>query len=151
MQIVVFTLIVLMPCIAWAWETPEKALTEYLKYDAAGYRLGGGDWKTYVDTYLDVSKSYDEPGYDMITIITSYSISKPICHPEFCASIVTYELFDTSNIQDTNIKKHAKGEIEKKVFTLTNSNNEWRIRTGMGNPYILSEVYNNKFAMRSGL
>ncbi|MCY1358908.1 hypothetical protein D9M68_631160 [compost metagenome] len=151
MRIVIFTLTALLPCIAWAWETPEKALMEYLKYDADGYRLGGGNWKTYVDTYLDVSESYDEPGYDMITVIASYSVSKPICHPEFCASVVTYELFDTNNAQDQNVAKHAKGEIEKRVFTITNSNNEWRIKTGMGNPYILSEIYKNKFAMRSGL
>ncbi|WAC43763.1 hypothetical protein OU997_16130 [Pseudomonas sp. SL4(2022)] len=151
MRVIVFTLAACLTFNAWAWETPEQAVAEYLKYDAAGYRLGGSDWKNYVKTYLDVSEFYDESGYDMMTVITSYAFSDPICRPTVCVSTVTYELLNTSNIQGQQIEKHPSGGFLKKTFTVTKTGSEWRLKSGMGNPFVLSDVYSTLIIERHGL
>ena len=151
MRVIVLSLTACLTFNAWAWETPEQAVAEYLKYDAAGYRLGGSDWKSYVKTYLDVSGFYDEPGYDMMTVITSYTFSDPICRPTVCISTVTYELLNTSDIQSQQIEKHPGGGFLKKTFTVTKSGSEWRLKSGMGNPFILSDVYSALIIERNGL
>ena len=151
MRFLVLILTTILSFSIFAWDTPEQAITEYLKYDADGHRLGGSDWKVYTSTYLDVNEFYDEPGYDAATIINSFSVSKPICRPTTCIATVTYSLLNTSNISDKNIYAHPQGGFEKRLFTTTKIGNEWRIQSGMGNPFISSDTYKRHKAMQNGL
>jgi hypothetical protein len=148
MQFILLTLTLFLSCSVSAWDTPETAISEYLKYDFDGNRTNGSDWENYITNYVDVEKDHEEPGYDAVTIITSYSISKPICRPTTCISTVIYNLAKTQKLSDPNIYPHANGGTEKRIFTITKRANEWRIYSGWGNPYISEDTY-KKYAAKS--
>ena len=145
MQFILLTLTFLLSCSVFAWEAPETAISEYLKYDFDGNRTNGSDWENYITNYVDVEKDHEEPGYDMATIISSYSFSKPICRPTTCISTVTYNLAKMPDDSEPPVFPHPNGGTERKLFTITKKANEWLIYSGFGNPYISEEFYNKHF------
>jgi hypothetical protein len=140
MPLIIATLTFILSCSVYAWDTPETALSKYLKYDFDGNRLGGGDWEDYITNYVDVEKDHEEPGYDMATIIISYSFSTPICRPTTCITTVTYNLAKTQDHSEPPVFPHPNGGTERRIFTITKRANEWRIYSGWGNPYISEEA-----------
>ena len=145
MQFILLTLTFLLSCSASAWETPETAISEYLKYDFNGNRTNGSDWENYITNYVDVEKDHEEPGYDIATIIISYSFSKPICRPTTCISTVTYSLAKIQDDSEPPAFPHPNGGTERTLFTITKKANEWRVYSGFGNPYISEEFYKKHF------
>ncbi|HEY1059266.1 MAG TPA: hypothetical protein VGE55_11110 [Limnobacter sp.] len=131
----------LMSTQAFAWDSPKTAVEEFVKLDLLGGRLSSEQWSTYIDQYVYAPKEYDEPGWDMATIVTAYRIGKPACENNLCRVKVKYTLFPTKNLHDTSIARHERGGRETLEFRVRNTAGNWKIEPQGEHPRISIETY----------
>lgn len=126
---------------AFAWDSPTTAVEEFVKFDLQGGRLNSEQWSTYIDQYVYAPKEYDEPGWDMATIVTTYRIGKPACENNLCRIKVKYTLLPTKNLHDTSITRHERGGTETLEFRVRNTAGNWKIEPRGEHPRISIETY----------
>ncbi len=80
-----------LPINAWAWQSPEETIIQFLKYELDGGRLRGdkNHWEAYISKYIAAPEGYDEAGFDMVTVVKSYTISPIQCQPSECSAVIS--------------------------------------------------------------
>ncbi len=121
------------------WETPDEALSQYLAFELAGGRLSSWNF----NKYLAVSKDYDEPGWDRITLVKSYKVTPMSCKHNVCSSVVTFVLAPTVGISDPQVVSNPKGGVERITFVAIHGTNGWLLKPNAGFPHILEVTYKN--------
>ncbi len=139
------TLTALVLCLsssAWAWPSPAEAINQFLSFELSGGRLTGDKWNIYTTKYLAAPSNYEEPGWDEVTIVKSWSVSQPTCSsPRHCSVNVTFDLLPTSGINDPNVVPHAKGGTESLQFNLVKNKRGWFVAPEMFAPRVLEAEY----------
>lgn len=136
-----FLIACFFPLNAWAWASPEIAINEFLKYELDGGRLGGHDWKTYLSKYIAAPANYDEPGFDMVTVVKSYKIGPIQCKNDQCSTVVTFELTKIQNNSNPPVFLHPHGGYETLEIYPVKISGDWRIKPIIGNPHISESTY----------
>jgi hypothetical protein len=127
----------LTSCSAMAWETPEKAISEFLKFELDGGRLSSDGWQDYTSKYIYAPEDYDEPGWDAVTVVVSYAISSINCSgTSNCEAEVIFDLFPTSNLPNAQVVQHAHGGKEVIRYPLVCKDKSWRLEPSLGIPIV---------------
>ncbi len=122
-------LLILISINSCAWNSPEAAVLELLKFDMSGGRLTSTNWKKYTTEYLaDLPEGYDEPGWDAVTIVNSFRVSGVRCTEAHCKVEVEFELFPTSGLKPGPFNRHPAGGIEKIVYVALKRGASWKVR-----------------------
>lgn len=120
---------------SWAWLSPQEAIEQFLAFEVNGGRLTGDNWKTYTTKYLAASANYDEPGWDEVTIVKSWVVSKVACPSELrCIADVKFVLVPTVGFNDSNLALHRNGGEEILRFNLVKNTRGWFIAPQMNSP-----------------
>ncbi len=122
---------------AFAWRTPDEALSQFLAFELAGGRLGPWDF----NKYLAVAKNYDEPGWDSVILVTSYKATPMSCKRGVCASLVTFVLAPTAAISDQQVMSNPGGGTETLEFVAVKGAKGWLLKPNGGYPHILQATY----------
>ena len=126
---------------AFAWATPEQAITEFLKFELNGGRLSSAGWSDYTSKYLYAPQDYDEPGWDMAIVVNSYSVGDIKCNtPTLCTADVVFELYPTANLKKDQIVMHEQGGKDTQHYSLVSMDNKWRLAPNPGMPRITIET-----------
>ncbi|WP_152526845.1 hypothetical protein [Pseudogulbenkiania ferrooxidans] len=116
--------------LASAAGSPQTMLEGYLAKDAAGMRLKEYPGARYFANYQD------EPGWDMVTLITGYGVQPQQCGPRRCEFVVRYQL-DPTRPSDEQAKPHPKGGEEKARYVVVKQGGGWKIDSGsMREPHV---------------
>jgi hypothetical protein len=132
-----------------AWDSPDMAVSELIKFDLDGGRLTSEKWDIYTSMYLaGLPEDYEEPGWDQVTIVKSYKISNVECSGNVCSVEVEFELFPTEGLKNGQFIEHPKGGIEKVVYTSIKEGLSWKVQTaqsasGIVGPHISITTYKN--------
>lgn len=131
-----------------AWETPQQAISEYLEFELNGGRLSSKLWNMYISKYVHVPEVYDEPGWDMATVIDTCKIGDINCvSTSACTAKVIFTLYPTAKLDGLWVFEHKTGGIATALYPLVKKNNDWRVEPadsktpGQGAPIISIETY----------
>lgn len=127
---------------ALAWETPTQALQQFLEADAQGMRLQSGmDFDKFYHLDASLAADYDEPGWDSITLIDSYTFTPLQCKAHVCSTKVTFRLTPTATVDDASISAHPTGGSKHMAFTIKKHQNQWRIVPTEQEPHVRFDTY----------
>lgn len=125
-----------------AWDTPDRALSEFLKFELNGGRLTGANWTTYVSRYIAAPKNYDEPGWDEVTVVAGYRIRAKQCSSASrCIALVEFSLFPTAGLDDPNVVAHRNGGREEIKYSLVQQGSAWLLEPNFGAPHVMLTTY----------
>jgi len=127
---------------ALAWNSPKEAIDRFLSFELNGGRLTSLNWKTYTEKYIAAPPDYDEPGWDQVTVVTSWKTSSPRCTSRSrCTIDVSFTLLPTADLNDSNVIAHPDGGTETLTYKLVKHRKDWRIEPEMPAPRILDTHY----------
>jgi hypothetical protein len=112
---------------ALAWNSPKEAVEKFVEFDFNGGRLLPVDWAAYLEKYLHINGDYDEPGWDMVTVIDGYSVGQPRCTASACAVSVKYRLRPIRLLNDRSVIPHRNGGTQSVRFTVKNKDGAWKV------------------------
>jgi hypothetical protein len=123
----------LIPINVFASDSPEKIVENYCQHDFEGSRLSGKTWRE----IANLITWQDEPGWDIITVISSFAIIDSKQGENEADVIVEYS-------PSMNIQPGEQYEIltdPKRIdFHLQNVNGIWKISSPMIMPHVSEEV-----------
>ena len=122
---------------ALAWETPQLALSEFLKFELSGGRTSA--WP--LTEYLAVEKGYDEPGWDMVSLIRRHQVLALRCSGERCTAKVQFEFQPTKRLKSEQLLPHPEGGREVVEYPLVRVNGEWLLADTKGTPRVSYTAY----------
>jgi hypothetical protein len=108
---------------AWAWQSPDEALSKFLEFELAGGRLQ--EWE--FNKYLAVGKEHEEPGWDMAVLVKSYSVAPMQCKAGLCSTKVTFQLASTASITSSQVVAYPQGGTESFTFYAVQRSGQWLI------------------------
>lgn len=135
--------------LALAWNSPQQAIERFLSFELNGGRLTSANWKTYTEKYIAAPPDYDEPGWDQVTVVTSWKASNPRCTSKSrCTIEIRFTLLPTAELNDPGVTAHPDGGTEMLTYKLVEHKKDWRIKPEMSAPRILDTSY-RKFRQQS--
>lgn len=132
---VLLALIALISNSAWAWQSPDEALSKFLAFELGGGRLQ--QWE--FGKYLAVGKEYDEPGWDSLVLVKSHSATAMSCKEDLCSASVTFRLTPTTRSTKEQIEPHPDGGTEVFTFYAIKRSSQWLLGP-FGKPPHISEA-----------
>jgi hypothetical protein len=122
---------------AWAWQSPDEALSKFLEFELAGGRLQ--EWE--FSKYLAVGKEHEEPGWDMVVLVKRYSAAPMQCNAGRCSARVTFELAPTSGISSPQVEPRPQGGHENFNFHAAQRAGQWLIGPFNQPPHISEAAF----------
>ncbi len=130
---------------AFAWEMPSSAITEFLVFELGGGRLSGEKWTEYTAKYIAAPEDYDEPGWDVVTVVENNRILEVRCpFPTRCEATVEFTLFPTENLHDVYVVPHPNGGKKIKIYSIVKQGDSWLIEPDGSSPIISTQTYNRQ-------
>ena len=122
----------------YAWQSPDEALAKFLAFELAGGRLQS--WQ--FSRYLAVGKAYEEPGWDSVVLVKSYSASSMKCMADICSALVTFQLVSTGAAVGNagQIEPHPQGGAEAFTFFSIQRDGQWLLGPFKRPPHILASA-----------
>lgn len=128
--------------LAYGWETPSKAISEFLIFETDGGRLTSETYGQYFKMYIAAPKDYDEPGWDEVTVVEDYKLLDVKClSSKRCEAKVEFVLTPTKKLQVLGIVEHPNGTKEEKTYVIVKRGNSWLLEPGFGSPIITLKTY----------
>jgi hypothetical protein len=129
MKIIFSVFLVMMSVQLQAESTSDLALKALIEFDLSGGRLSSLNWDTYTKELMtDVPEGYDEPGWDMVTLVDSYRVTQKECEKDICTYEVTYNLYPTINLSSYMVIEHPTGGVKKIKYTVIKRKNLWKVK-----------------------
>jgi hypothetical protein len=129
--------IALISSSAWAWQTPDEALSQFLEFELSGGRLQKWEFAQ----YLAVGKEYEEPGWDSVVLTRHYSATRMICKERLCSASVTFELVPTASLANAQVAPRPNGGTEVFTFYAIKNSGQWLIGPLNKPPHISEATY----------
>lgn len=145
MKVLILLATTLMASYAYAWDMPSSAITKFLAFELDGGRLSGDSdkWTEYTTKYIAAPENYDEPGWDVVTVVKSHRVLGVKCSsPASCNATVEFSLFPTANLQGLQVVPHPNGGKQVKIYTIVKQGNSWLIEPVFDSPIISIQTYN---------
>ena len=135
---------------ACAWDTPSKAVSEFLLFELNGGRLSSDRWLEYTTKYIASFEGYDEPGWDRATVVSRYKIRDLNCATESsCEASVLFTLYPTRKLRELIVVPHRNGGTMVKRYFMVKKDDSWLIKPiepSIGSPIISIETYRRHLA-----
>jgi hypothetical protein len=134
-------LVALVAClaapIANAWDTPRKAIDEFLKFE-----LGGGRLQSWPFTkYLAVPPDYDEPGWDEVELIEEAKVLPLSCSETRCQAPVEFTFTATRGKSLQQVTEHPNGGKQTLTYVVVKRKGQWLIENSNGLPRVSYKAY----------
>lgn len=114
---------------ACAWDTPSKAVSEFLLFELNGGRLSSDRWLEYTTKYIASFEGYDEPGWDRATVVSRYKIRDLNCATESsCEASVSFTLYPTRKLRELIVVPHRNGGTMVKRYFMVKKDDSWLIK-----------------------
>jgi hypothetical protein len=125
-----------------AWETPKKAILEFLTFETNGARLTNEKFCQYVTMYIAAPKEFAEPGWDIVTLIENYRLLGIKCpSSKRCQATVEFVLAPTRNLQTPSVFEHPDGGKEIKTYVIVKRGKSWLLEPDFSPPIITIQTY----------
>jgi hypothetical protein len=138
-------LAVLIACLvappASAWDTPRKAIDEFLKFELEGGRLESWPFKK----YLAVGADYDEPGWDEIELIQEAKVLPLACDEARCQAPVEFTFTPTGGKNLQQVTPHLSGGKETVTYVVVQRKGQWLLASSNGKPRVSYTAFKRRF------
>lgn len=126
---------------AHAWETPQQAVSEFLKFELGGGRLQA--WP--IEKYLSVGPDYDEPGWDLVHLIQEAAVLTTSCAKDTCATKVKFLFVPTAPLKLNQVVSHPDGGSEVIEYTTVRKDGSWFLKSSNGIPKVSYAEFQRRF------
>jgi len=137
-RLLIFAGVLLLSQSAGAWSTPRDAIQNFLAFEVSGGRLKSWPF----GKYLAVREGeYDEPGWDVVTLVEGYKIQRISCSAASCIARVNFRFVPTKTLTFNDIYPHPDGGTEVVEYKIIQSNGEWLLEPNVAAPKVYLRTY----------
>ena len=127
--------------VANAWDTPHKALDEFLQFELEGGRLVSWPFAK----YLAVGPDYDEPGWDEVELIQDAKVLPLTCNKTRCKAPVEFTLTATAGMNLRQVTPHPNGGKTTVTYVIVQRNGHWLLESSNGRPRVFCADFKQRY------